>query len=371
MQITLIIPGLTSGGAERVMVLLAQGFLQRGHIVSVITLSGKDTDFYSLPTAIERIALNVRQKSPTLIHGVWNTIFRLIRIRQSVRATQPDIVISFMAPMNILTSLALLRSKYPRIGTEHISPKTILCEQPWERLRRFAYLNLNKLVSVSQDVNKDLEWLPEEKKTVIYNPFIPIPDITSKFRLPSGVDPNKKWIISMGRLSYQKGFDLLLTSFQAIADKYPDWQLLILGEGELKHDLENLRDQLKLSEQVVFTGAISPPFSILQNSDLFVMSSRFEGFPMAHGEALACGLPVIATDCSGVRELIRDDIDGILVPNEDVTALAAAMSRLMSDETERNRLATHAPEVLERFSLDKVLDCWEILITEILQEQYA
>lgn len=371
MQITLIIPGLTSGGAERVLVLLAQGFLQRGHAVTVITLSSKDTDFYSLPPAIERVALNLRQKSPTLLHGVWNTIVRLIRLRQAVRKTQPHIVISFMAPMNIFASLALLRTKYPKIGTEHISPKICPCEQPWKMLRYFAYLNLTKVVSVSQDVNKDIDCLPEAKKTVIYNPFIPIPDIANHIRLPSGVDPNKKWIISMGRLTYQKGFDILLNAFQTVANQHPDWQLLILGEGELKHDLENLRDQLKLSEQVVFTGAISPPFPILQNSALFVMSSRFEGFPMAHGEALTCGLPVIATDCFGVRELIRDDIDGIVVPNEDVAALAAAMDRLMSDELERNRLATYAPQVLERFGLDKVLDEWETLIDEMLKEQHV
>lgn len=370
MRITLIIPALTSGGAERVLVLLAQGFLQRRHTVSVITLSSKDTDFYSLPPAIERVALNVRQKSLNLLHGVWNTIVRFIRLRQAVKETQPDTVISFMAPMNIFTSLALFQTKYPKIGTEHCSPKIIPCEQRWEMLRHFAYLNLNKVVSVSQDVNKDLNWLPEAKKTVIYNPFITIPDMADQLRLAPGVDPNKKWITSMGRLTYQKGFDLLLTAFQAVANQYPDWQLLILGEGELKHDLENLRDQLRLSEQVVFTGAINPPFPILQNSDLFVMSSRFEGFPMAHGEALACGLPVIATDCFGVRELIRDGIDGILVPNEDVTALAAAMSRLMSSEVERNCLASRATEVLERFSLDQVLDEWETLMDEVLKEQH-
>ncbi|MEA5571825.1 glycosyltransferase family 4 protein [Calothrix sp. UHCC 0171] len=371
MRITLIIPGLTSGGAERVLVLLAQGFLQRGHNVAVITLSGKDTDFYSLPPEIERIALDVQQTSKTVFHGLWNTIHRFIYLRRAVREVQTDIVISFMGSMNIFTSLALLQTKYPKIGTEHISPKICPCEQPWEMLRNFAYLNLTKLVSVSQDVNKEIDCLPAAKKTVIYNPFIPIPYLVENLQLPSGVNPDKKWIVSMGRLNVQKGFDILLNAFQKIAVQYPDWQLLILGEGELKQDLENLRDKLRLSEQVVFTGAINPPFSILKNSDLFVMPSRFEGFPMAHGEALVCGLPVIATDCHGVRELIRDEIDGILVPNEDVTALADAMSRLMSDETERNRLAKKAPEVLERFSLDKVLDQWEYLIDKVLKEEYS
>lgn len=372
MQLTLIIPGLTSGGAERVLVLLAQGFLQRGHTVTVITLSSKDTDFYSLPPAIERIALNLRQKSVTLLHGIWNTIVRMIRLRQAVRETQPDIVISFMASMNIFTGLALFQTNYPMIGTEHCSPKMFPCGQSWEMFRRLTYRHLRRLVSVSQGVDDELTWLPKAKRTVIYNPFLPPKNFSDQIHYPNGVNPDKKWIMSMGRLISEKRFDLMLTAFQKIADRYPDWQLLVLGEGELRHELENLREHLGLSEQVVFTGAISDPFPLLQRSKLFVLSSQTEGFPMSLGEALAFGLPAIATNCSsGIRELMRDGIDGIIVPNQDLAALTLAMDRLMSDEVERNRLASHAPEVLERFSLDKVLDQWEILIDEVLKEQHS
>jgi glycosyltransferase involved in cell wall biosynthesis len=372
MQITLIIPGLTSGGAERVLVMLAQGFLQRGHTVTVITLSGKDTDFYLLPSGSKRVALNLKQQSVTLLHGIWNTIVRLICLRQAVRETQPDIVISFMASMNIFTGLALFNVNYPVIGTEHCSPKKFPCGQPWEMFRRPIYRHLRKLVSVSQGVDDELNWLPKVKKAVIYNPFIPNSQVQVQLRYPNGVNPDKKWVTAMGRLIPEKGFDLLLTAFEKIKDQHPDWQLLILGEGELRDELEKLREDLGLSEQVVFTGVISNPFALLQSSKLFVLSSQTEGFPMSLGEALACGLPAIATNCSsGIQELIRNDIDGIVVPNQDVAALADAMTRLMSDEVERNRLASRAPEVLERFSLDKVLDQWETLIDEILQEQHS
>jgi glycosyltransferase involved in cell wall biosynthesis len=368
-RIALTILGLTSGGAERVMVLLAQGLLQRGHDVTVITFAHEETDFYTLPTGVDRISLNLRQQSPTPLHGIFNTLLRLVRLRQAIQRTDPDVVISFMTTMNTFTGLALLHTQYPVIATQHNSPKMLAIAQPWKALMSFVYRRIAKIVSVSHDVDQDLDWLPPAQRAVIYNPFLPVPDMTHQLTVPIGVDPNKKWLISMGRLTHQKGFDLLLSAFQRVAPQHPDWQLLILGEGELRADLEALRDRLGLSEQAVFLGAINPPFPFLQHAKLFVMASRFEGFPMAHGEALACGLPVIATRCSGVGELVRDGVDGLLVPNGDVEALASAMNRVMSDDSARQALQHRTTEVLERFGLDRILDQWEKLSAEILQER--
>lgn len=370
MKITFTISQLEGGGAERVMVLLAQGLLERDHEITVITLSSAATDFYRLPSTVHRVGLDLKYKSPTVLHGIFNTVFRLIQLRKAIRRSQPDIVITFMASMNIFTTLALLKTRYPVIGTQHGSPKLLPIGQPWELLRKPTYRQLQKLVSVSQGVDGELTWLPQDKRAVIYNPILPIPHMPPLSQVPLGADPSKKWVIAMGRLTAAKGFDLLLMAFHQIADQYPDWQLLILGEGELRSELESLRDRLNLSQSVIFTGQINDPFALLQQSQLFVMSSRTEGFPMALGEALACGLPAIATDCSqGIRELMRDGVDGMVIPSQDVTALAHAMGDLMSDPVKRETFARKATEVVERFGLEQILDQWEKLISRVLKEQ--
>ena len=179
----------------------------------------------------------------------------------------------------------------------------------------------------------------------------------------------------MGRLSYAKGFDVLLAAFARIATSFPQWQLVILGDGELREQLHAQAGDLIASGQVIFAGALAEPFGLLQQAQLFVMASRYEGFPMAHGEALACGLPVIATDCpsrplskgergsiaGGVRELVRDGIDGLLVPCEDPATLAGAMAELMENPDKRQRLAQQAAPGMARYSCAKIIDDWERL----------
>lgn len=369
MNITLVISSLSCGGGERALVLLAEGLADLQHQVTIITLADKSNDFYKLPSNVSRIELGIMGESSNLIEAVENNIERISTLRKAIDSTEPDVVVSSLRVTNVSVILALLGKKYPIIVTEQNDVKVFSYGLVWETLRRLTYPLASKVVSVSKGVDQGIDLLPLNKRVVIYNP-ITVKDDQTTPTLPPEVDANKNWIVSMGRLTPQKGHDLLLSAFHQLANQHPDWQLLILGRGELREQLEKMRDDLGLSGQVVFTGALTNPFAVLKQAKIFVMASRSEGFPLAHGEALASGLPVIATDCpSGPREMIRHDIDGLLVTNQDVSALATAMESLISDQQKRQQLAARAPEVVERFGQDKIVAEWETLMHKLVEEK--
>jgi glycosyltransferase involved in cell wall biosynthesis len=157
-----------------------------------------------------------------------------------------------------------------------------------------------------------------------------------------------------------KGFDLLLPAFKAALAEVPGWSLDIWGDGPERETLGRLAGELGLGEAVRFRGLTEDAYQVLRDSDLYVLSSRAEGFPNALVEAMACGLPVISTDFGGAaRDIVQDGVNGLLVPPGDPGALTAALVRLMRDGGERRRLGARATEVVQRYSTDRVVGLWE------------
>jgi glycosyltransferase involved in cell wall biosynthesis len=177
-------------------------------------------------------------------------------------------------------------------------------------------------------------------------------------------------LTAVGRLTYQKGFDLLIRAFALIAPLHPEWSLSIWGEGEEARQLLSIIDQMQLNGRVKLRGASRTPEEWIESSSAFVLSSRYEGFGNVLAEAMAGGLPVVSYDCDfGPREIIQNGVNGLLVPVEDIAALASALDRIMGNSALRSRLGNAARIVAERYDPDAIVGQWEEVITRILPQK--
>lgn len=364
MRVTLVIYSLGSGGAERIISIMANYWAHEGWEVTILTLeNGKEPPFFQLHPQVMHSSLGLAAKSSGKLNGLQNNITRAIGLRKAIIASKPQVVISFMDMTNIITLLATIGLRLPVIVTEHNDPYQRKISAFWSTLRQLAYIRASKLIVLHKTALN--YFLPSIRKRgqVLFNPVV-LPMEGDEETGPSR-DEHSKVVIAMGRLVEQKGFDMLLHAFAKIAAKHPDWSLEVWGDGPLRGNLEKLRDQLGIEKNVNFPGKTKSPLQKMKQADLFVLSSRYEGFPTVLCEAMACGLPVVSFDCpTGPDEIIRDGTDGILVPPGNIDALANAMDLLMSDEKHRCRISSHAPEVLERFGLKKTMDIWNDLLTQ-------
>ena len=364
MRITLVIAALTRGGAERVMTGLANFWAERGDQVTVLTFDHGATPSYFLAPAANHRSLGLAATSHNVFQGLYRNLGRVRRLRCAIRDSHPDVVICFIDVTNVQTLVATRGLGIPVIVSERVHPSLSNIGPIWATLRRVTYPLADALVCQTQPAVAWFESRMKVKGYVIPNALTIPPRQVPSSRRDRQV--TRRVVTGMGRLVPQKGFDILLRAFSTVSARHPEWILRIIGTGPLRQELESTTQALGIGERVTFTGEVADPFSLLEDSDLFVLSSRFEGFANALCEAMALGLAVISFDCpSGPAEIIRNGEDGVLVRAEDEAALAVAMDHLMRDEQERERLAARAPEVLKRFSPDRIMPMWDRLLCEL------
>jgi GalNAc-alpha-(1->4)-GalNAc-alpha-(1->3)-diNAcBac-PP-undecaprenol alpha-1,4-N-acetyl-D-galactosaminyltransferase len=360
MRITFVISSLSSGGAERVMSIMANYWSSTCHDVAIITFDTQKTDFYTISPKVTRVALGLMRQSGNFWESLRHTFWRLTILRREIINSKPDVVISFIDTMNILTLLATRGLGYPVIVSERTDPTKHSIGRFKALLRHIFYPMADAVVVQTHGVKLWAERFVKKRVCVIPNPVKP-PSVTiDKFTVRAS---GSFKVVSIGRITYQKGFDILISAFAKCSDKHPNWSLIIIGEGEEKPNLVKMANELGISSKVNFLGRVKEPELILFYADMFVMASRLEGFPNVLLEAMACGLPVISTDCpSGPAEIIEHGLNGLLVPPDNVSAMAEAMDQLMSNEKERNRLSAKAVEVVNKFATEKVMNLWEAAI---------
>ena len=360
MRITLVISSLSGGGAERVMTLMANYWLDKGNEVTLITLAPVDSDFFDVSSGVRRVGLGLVKRSKGVIQGALNNLRRLWKLRREIQSSRPDVVISFVDQMNILTLLSTRGLPCPVIVSERTAASFRPIGKIWDELRKRVYVLADAIVVQTEGVRKPFEKMFSASRLwVVPNPVVEAPRGTHEPTVLGGSD----YILGLGRLSQEKGFDLLLRSFAKVSSKFPAWNLVIIGDGPEKENLFQLCDELGLMNRVSFLGRLKDPAPILRGASIFALTSRYEGFPNALLEAMAAGVPSISFDCPcGPSEIIRNGVDGILVRPGDLDEFSAKLEILMRSQAERVRLGSKGPEVLQRFALPKVMEMWSTIV---------
>ena len=356
MRIVFVQAGLGPGGAEKVVNLLAHHRAHLGDEVHVLSLTGRNSSSYFPYDA----SIGLRSMSPDRQKG--SSVIRLAKsvwwLRRQLLDLQPAIVISFLTKVNVMTALAGIGLRIPILISERNNPQRQAANRLWIPIAALTANLATRLVMQTDGARHALPRRLKAKSTVIGNPSQPPANV--------GTSANGgKRLVAVGRLEAQKGFDLLLEAFERIARRHTGSTLTIFGEGVDRRALESLSKQLGIAGQVKFAGVTATPGAWIGEADVFVLSSRYEGFPNALLEALGAGLPVVAFDCPwGPSSMIKSGENGLLVPAENTTALAAALNRLLGDSDLKRRLADAAPDAARRFSIDKVMEDWDRVIHE-------
>lgn len=372
MRLLIFIYSLGSGGAERVVANLANHWGTKGWEIIIVTMTSTDADSYKLHSGIKRIGLELTSDGGNLFSRFWKNIRRVKALRCILRETQPDIALAMMSTANV--TLALAARGLPNvcaIGSERTFPPQVPLGVIRETLRRNTYGQLAAVVALTQECAR---WIGEHslarKIPVISNPACwPLPEHGKKKCRSEVCSPERRLLLAVGRLSKEKNFETLIDVFSNLAQRHPDWDLVILGEGGDRRGLETQVEAKKLGKRVFLPGCIGNVGDWYEQADLYVMTSHFEGFPNTLAEALAHGLPAVSFNCdTGPRDIIRHGVDGLLVPPGDSRELMFALDQIMADSQLRRRFAARATDARERFSIEKIASLWEDLFDQCMHE---
>lgn len=357
-RITIFFHHLEIGGAERVMLQLAQGFIDTGHSVDLVLARAKGPLLAEVPSAARVIDFDTT--SPL-------TMF--VKLLSYLRVQRPSALLS---PFEVTSIVAIVARKITgaptkvvvRIST-HLSKNK---RARWKKIvERFVvswlYPFADGIVAVSRGVAEDLASyarIPLDRIKVIYSPVITdqmLQSANETVNHPFFADSQYPIILSVGRLSEEKDFETLIRAFEMVRKKIPS-RLIILGDGEKRQELEALIHRSGFENAVALPGFELNPFAFMKRVSVFVLSSKWEGLPGALIQALACGCPVVSTDClSGPSEILKGGEYGYLVPVGDIDAIAAGIAAVL-----KGNIRKPPQEWLDQFKLNVVIPQYKAIL---------
>ena len=371
-HLALFLSGLAGGGAQRRMLLLARGFAARGYRVDVVVARAEGPYRAAISPSARLVALDssvARLPGIRTRRGLW--VLATTRALAAYLARErPDVVLSTSTPANLAALAARALAHSPARVVVSVNLNLSAATGPRQRfwgpalrgLARRAYRRADAVIAVSQGVGEDLARvlaLPHPPIVTIPNP-LPIAEIEEKARAPLA----HPWLesrappilLAVGKLKLQKDYPTLIRAFARVRARRPA-RLLILGEGEERPKLERLVRELGLAQDVALPGFAENPWAWMARASVFALSSAWEGFSNVVAEALACGCPVVSTDCpSGPSEMLDDGAFGTLVPVGDDRALAEALLETLEKPRDPARLRARASAFSVDTAVDRYLD---------------
>tara|TARA_A100000171_G_C2138629_1_gene152616 strand:- start:3303 stop:4388 length:1086 start_codon:yes stop_codon:yes gene_type:complete len=357
MRLALFISSLDSGGAERALSELANYWSTKGHKVHLCVLTSPDKEpFYPLHTNVILHHLDVMTPENTSFFKRYFTLYRRIKVlRHVLKSLKPDVILSFMDVLNVQVIMASLGLGRKVIACERTNPFMRPLPCFYKILRKGTY-PFAKIVVQTKSVKKYFSFLKAQKVYVIPNTLTLHSSPLKTFK--------KNLIVSVGRLDFYKGFDLLIKAFHKVHQDYPDYKVYLYGKGPDLEKLSNLVKKLGLQSKIHFKGTTKNIEQALAQASLFVFPSRFEGFPNALTEALAMGLPCLASDIAGCNDLIQHNRNGLLFESENIEDLTHHLRSLLSKASLRTKIAKNAVHVRDHLSPDRIYPLWDALLPQ-------
>lgn len=344
-KIAIVIADLDLGGGQRVAINLANA-LAKDNDVSIVIFQDEKIH-YQAPGAL--IHLDCPQK-PSTLGKVFNVFKRAYKLKKLIKKEQFDYVYGFMETANFPTAMA-----FPNAALSvHCNPRELTFFET--KLLKVTYPRVKNIIAVSDDVVSILQSdFALKNVSRIYNP-VNADDVLAEVDKPH--QHSKPYIVALGRFHEVKRYDLLIDAY-AQSKLQTECDLIIVGDGELRGDLEAQIKHLNLQDKVHLVGTQSNPFPYLAGAKFLTLSSRTEAFPMVLIEALALECPVVATDCpTGPREIVRNNENGLLVENENTQALSEAMDKLYFDNDLLESFKRNALPSIQHLSGEVIAKEW-------------
>lgn len=354
-HIAFYIGSLHKGGAERVFVNLAEFFLSEGYRVTMVTqYQYTDEEEYILPDEIKRVLSDLTSEELNNSR-ILNFINRVRKLHRIWKNEKPDLVLSCIGKNNFMTVVTTMLTKTKPVVSVVGEAKE---EYPNRLMRMLANLLFPHAAGIILQTERSKLFFNKK----IQNRAVILPNsLNTDFIRPRYEGVRDKRIVSVGRLDANKNHEMMIRAFAAIRNRYPEYTLVIYGEGELRTFLENLAKELGVSDCVSMAGVIPDVAVQIWRASLFLLTSYSEGVSNALIEALATGLPVISTDVpsGGTVELMEDGVNGLIIPAGDQRALEMAMDKVLGDPEYADRLGREAAKIQERLAPERVNRLWQ------------